>query len=529
MSSNVTSFDPSKMGDDPIYAQLLKDCGITDKKQSENIKTEIPENTSLSEAVIRLSKLSAIEYESAREEEAIKLKCRVSKLDEFVKQAISGNDSELKGRAIELYEPELWPDEVNGAEALTEAANHILKHMVISEADAYSCVLWAAHTHIFHIFDHTPRLLISAPLEECGKSLLMTNINGNFINKPLPVELMTPAPFFRLSEQYKPTFLIDEVDIFVRDNMDLLAAINNGWEPHGGVPRCVGEEQEVRIFSTHCPMAMAGIDIHTKLPKTTISRSVVILLERASLEEIKPKITYDKKIHQKAMRETGRKIARWCNDNKKAIRDWKPVLPDGVINRKAEKWSPLFAIAQVAGTEWGKNAIIALNGQADLSDPSKAEMLLSDMQKVIKPVENIFTGTLINDLSELEDPLWSEYNFKEFMDAKKRINSRQLANLLKKFGLKPKTLSIRGINKKGYLKKDIQKAFSKYLIPPPMSVLSVGTLQSPPDTGCSDSLSVGSKIQPTDRESLISPPDTGCYGPTDKTACRGTKGMKTVI
>jgi putative DNA primase/helicase len=100
----------------------------------------------------------------------------------------------------------------------------------------------AVHTHIYRIFDHTPRLLITAPDAECGKTVLMTHMVGKLVNKPQSVELMKAAPFFRLAEALHPTYLIDEMDVFIKEDSDLLAAVNNGWEPHGGVPRCVGED-----------------------------------------------------------------------------------------------------------------------------------------------------------------------------------------------------------------------------------------------------------------------------------------------
>jgi len=177
----------------------------------------------------------------------------------------------------------------------------------------------------------------------------MVHIVGDLIPKPLVTELMKAAPFFRLAEEAKPSYLIDEMDVFIEQDSDLLAAVNNGWEPHGGVLRCIGDDNEVRKFSTHTPVAMAGIELHKKLPATTVSRSVVVHLERAADDELDEDDVYEARKHRVGIHETGRRLARWCADAKQEIAGRDPTLPPKVRNRLADKWRPLFAIAEVAG------------------------------------------------------------------------------------------------------------------------------------------------------------------------------------
>ncbi|MGV7222964.1 MAG: DUF3631 domain-containing protein [Nitrospinales bacterium] len=417
----------------------------------------------IEQTVIKLSALSPLEYDQVREKEAKEMGVRAGTLDKEVAKARNEDEKSAKGREIHLYEPEPWPNPVDGAAAITEAANHIKRHMIMSPTDADACALWSVHTFLFEVFSHSPRLAITAPAQECGKTVLMSHMVGNMSNKPQPVELMKAAPFFRLAEDYKPTYLIDEADVFIRDDMDLLAAINNGWEPHGGVIRCIGDDNEPRVFSTFCPTAIAGIELQKKLPATTISRSVVINLDRAPPDAINPQNIYDAKLHKKGLLETGRKLARWCKDNEASIKDCKPILPEGVRNRLADKWSPLFAIAEAAGGDWPKRAKNALLSQVDLSEPSKAEQLLTDIKNVLPPTGHIFTEDLIHKLCKLEDSPWKEYNFKEFYAERKKISSRQLANLLKKYRVQPKDVKISGSHKKGYRRDELDAVFGRYL------------------------------------------------------------------
>ena len=366
----------------------------------------------------------------------------------------TGSTNESKsGHEIDLYEPTPWPEAVNGADVLDEAANLLKRHMVMTDADIYACVLWAAHTYLFKLFPHTPRLLITAPDAECGKTLLMTHMVGNLITKPQPVELMSPAPFFRLAEKYQPTFLIDEADIFFRSDSDLPAAINGGFESHGRIPRCVGKDHDVRFFSTHCPVAMAGINIEKKIPSSTLSRCIVISLDRAIGDEIPHDDIYSQASHKNALLAVGKKLARWANDNEDRIAKLKPELPDGVRNRTADKWSPLFSIAQAAGGRWPECVITALSGQADLSEPTKAQILLSDIHDIMKLNfdRKIPTVDLIEQLCRLEDSPWKEYNFKDFDREKRRISTRQLSKLLKLYKISSKSIRIGMTTSKGFV------------------------------------------------------------------------------
>jgi hypothetical protein len=479
-----------------------------------------------SEVLQRLAELSPFEYDKTRQSAAKELGVSLSALDSEVKsRRKESEDTGTKGRAITFYEPDPWPESVNGAQVLDEAANHIFRHMRIKEGDGHACAVWAAHTYMFESFDHTPRLCITAGTEESGKTVLMNHMVGNLVNKPQPVELMKPAPFFRIAEEYHPTFLIDECDVFIREDTELLAAINSGWEPHGGVPRCVGDDNEVRIFSTHTPTAMAGIQLHKKLPPTTIGRSIVIGLERAIDGEIET--IYNKKIHQHGIRETGRKMARFIADNRVDILSCKPVLPDGVRNRLADKWTPLFAIAEIAGGEWPSKMEMALHGQINLSEPTRALLLLEDVKKVMPSDGHIYTATLIEKLCRLEGAQWTDYNFSAWDTEKKKISDRQVSNLLGQYGLKPKTVKIAGTTKKGYHREALENAFKRYIHAPLVPTPPIGVTPSLSllNAGSSPSPSVTPKYPVTDSEPPKPLQDGVGDGVTGKPAVSPKEGM----
>lgn len=460
-----------------------------------------------------LAALSPMDYDKQREVKAKELGVRVGTLDKEVATARGESDTDTKGqgRKVELYQPEPWPEPINGDECLDEARAAIMKYMVMPDEYATATTLWAAHTHIYDCFNHSPRLAVTAPDAECGKTLLM-HLAGALATRPQPVEIMKAAPFFRLAETHKPTFLIDETDVFIKEDSDLLAAINNGWEPHGTVPRCVGEDNEVRLFSTFTPVAMGGIKLHKVLPATTLSRSVVIELQRAQREELKP--PFDNKANIGEFLQIGRKLARWTHDNRARIANAKPSLPAGVYNRRADKWGALFAIAETAGGDWpslAKKALL-LEDKTGETKLSTALQLLADIREVMFPhEEKIATQEMINRLCKLDESPWADYNFRERETERRAIQSRQISNLLKDYKVAPGDIRIGGWNGKGYKQTDILTASNRYLRP----ILSVTPRQTSNGAAFSDSLSATTSNSVADSKALKPCTSAGCHPVTD--------------
>ena len=182
--------------------------------------------------------------------------------------------------------------------------------MAIPKNMANVVALWIVHSHCFEEFTHSARLIITAPEKECGKTVLLSHLVGNLVSKPQHADNVTPAVFFRLAQSHKPTFLIDEVDSWLREDSQLPSALNGGFESHGRVLRCEGDNNEVREFSTFAPTAMAGINLLDKLPPPIISRSIVIELQRSLPGEVVE--NYDQRKHRKKLHTLRQMIADGC-------------------------------------------------------------------------------------------------------------------------------------------------------------------------------------------------------------------------
>jgi hypothetical protein len=69
----------------------------------------------------------------------------------------------LQGGVVNLPEVELWPEAVNGADALIQIAETFTRFVALPAGAADALALWVAHAHAFRAFLCSPRLNINSP------------------------------------------------------------------------------------------------------------------------------------------------------------------------------------------------------------------------------------------------------------------------------------------------------------------------------------------------------------------------------
>jgi putative DNA primase/helicase len=217
---------------------------------------------------------------------------------------------------------------------------------------------------------------------------------------------------------------------------------------------------EAQAFSTWCPMLLAGIG---KLPATVADRALPIELQRKpSAQKVKPLRAAD----GDELRDIGRKAARWIADHLDALRHARPESPTELHDRAADTWSPLFAIADIAGGIWPERARAAAtelsgDGEDAMSD---GVLLLADLRELFvkQPSGFLFTREILAALNADETRPWPEYKHG------KPLTGRQLAALLKPYKVTPRTVRRGAETEKGYKLEWLSGVFASYL--PPRSV-----------------------------------------------------------
>jgi uncharacterized protein DUF3631/VirE-like protein len=404
----------------------------------------------------QLAALSPLEYERCRKTEAERLGCRESVLDGLVSAKRAKKcDSALQGSTVIFPEIELWPEVVNGAHVLNEMAERFRRYIALPPGAADALALWCAHAHVFKSFLCSPRLNISSPEKGCGKTTLRDLI-GVFVPRAVLTENLSVAVLFRLVEAHAPTILADEYDSWIKNNEELRGLLNAGHRRGAAVFRCEGDSNEVRAFDAYSPAVLCGIGA---LPATLHDRSIKVSLQRAKPGELHTR--FDPR-HTECEQELCRKLARWVADNVAQLEAADAALPDGVFNRLADNWRPLFAIAQIAGGDWPQRCATALGeliSREDVEAQGLGVMLLNDLRQMFDEngAKRIFSKDLVQCLCKLTDRPWLEVH------RGKPITERWLAGQLGRFGIHSKTLRIDDDRAKGYETADFKEVFERYI------------------------------------------------------------------
>jgi putative DNA primase/helicase len=257
-------------------------------------------------------------------------------LDEEVRKR---RKNERIGTAEPLRAPEPWSDPVNGEILFNEMARTLSRYVVLPKHAESALVLWIVMAHGFDCFDISPILAIESPERRCGKTTLLSLLQL-LVPKPLTAASLTPATAFRAVEAFRPTLLIDEGDTFLKaNNPELVGILNSGHaRAIAFVLRTVGDNHDVKQFTTWCPKAIALIG---ELPPTLQDRAIVVQMRRKQKNEQVERWRGDR-IGPLLM--LCRKAARWSADNADALRDCDPDVPDQLDDRAADNWRPLIAI-----------------------------------------------------------------------------------------------------------------------------------------------------------------------------------------
>jgi len=413
----------------------------------------------LTEALVGQDELTVAKY---REAAVQALKRKIGAPAKLVDSALAPlrrrGHGALQGETIELVTPEPWPEPVDGAEVLDALEAAVRRYAVLGVHAVVGIALWVVHTHAFDAWWITPRLAVTSPVKRCGKSLIL-DLLEHLVAKALNVANVTAAAVFRGIERYRPTLLIDEADTFLGDKDELRGILNSGHRRNGSVLRAVGEQNEVRAFSTFAPVAIAMIG---RLPDTLADRSIPISMRRKKRDERVERFRADRVGDLQELRS---KAARWALDNWDALRAADPEVPSPLHDRERDNWRPLFAIADAAGGDWptkAREAAVALSSSlADDDEDSDGVVLLGDLRRIFdaegEPV--IFTRLLLLRLCDLEDRPWAEWR------DRKALSGVQLARLLRPFGVKPRQVRIGDKTSKGYERQWFEDAFARYLPP----------------------------------------------------------------
>jgi putative DNA primase/helicase len=335
----------------------------------------------------------------------------------------------------------------DGARLLDEIAGALRDHVVLPEGGADALALFVAHAHAHDAARISPFLVIHSPVSACGKTTLLAALAA-LAPAPLPTSNITAAALYRILHQHKHTLLIDEGDTLPLERRDLRGILNCGhFRDAAVVVRADG------AFSVWCPKVIALIG---DIPETLRDRSIRIGLRRKLAKDNVALLDGPAVARLNAL---GERLARWVGANLQRLTAAAPALPPELVNRAADNWRAMLAIADLAGDGWPQRARrVAVTASAhDLAVGAVA--LLADIRAAFdaSQTDRMATSELIALLSAMEERPWAEWS------RGKPITAYQLAAMLRPWQIGPRTLRFGPATVKGYLLVDFVDAFSRYL------------------------------------------------------------------
>ena len=438
-----------------VEQEALRDADAReDAEPQQTATTDANETETL---LAELAALSPIEYDRRRAKAADQLGVRVPTLDDEMKcrRRPTDGDNGAAGVVILLCDPEPCAEPVDGTGLLTAIREAYRRHLVLPEHADIALALWTVFTWVLDAFMVAPLLAVVSPEKRCGKTTLLHLLHA-LTPRALFASNITAAALFRAVECYRPTLIVDEADTFLRNSDELRGVLNAGHTRRSAVViRTVGDEHEPRTFSVWCAKAIAMIG---RLPDTLEDRSIAVSMKRRAPGEIVARLRLDRLTELESL---GSQAARWAADHIDALRSADPAMPEELHDRAADNWRALLAIADAVGGTWPENARAAARTLSGVVDPTAsarpAIVLLIDVREILdaEKSDHITTEGLLVELGKRDESPWPTWN------RGKAITSRQIANLLRPFGVR--STQVHPENVKGYALKDLSDAFARYL------------------------------------------------------------------
>jgi hypothetical protein len=262
-----------------------------------------------------------------------------------------------------------------------------------SIAALHATTLWAAHTHAVDqdgrmVFDSTPRLAILSDHPASGKSVVLQVLEeltnrGDWVTDPTAWGVVDAIGVDR------ETVLIDEIDMFIGAGgagRKTIETLNSGYRKKAKTVRAAGKK--ISIFG---PVAMAGLGRVFKSAQQLHplrSRTIMYTMAQRSGVTLDPYRSTDDDPYLNVLRDA---CHAWVRSVLGEIEASRPGMPEGITDRDAQIWEPLFIIAEQAGGEWPQRAYDACRSLSQ----GKGENVLTLLpaQRIIGDLKVIFDAT----------------------------------------------------------------------------------------------------------------------------------------
>ncbi|MBI5338035.1 MAG: DUF3631 domain-containing protein [Mycolicibacterium rufum] len=378
-------------------------------------------------------------------------------------------ENEMVDRSDEMLE--MYAEE-DGAQVLDRVASWFGRFIGALDADDLDLLaLWAVHTHLALECYTTPRLLLDSITPGSGKTTVCEHLNRLTCNAVHFASLSSTALLVRILQQGICTLLIDEVDRSLAPDKpgvgELTAVMNSGYKAGATRPVLVpakGGQWAVEKMSTFAPVVLAGNS--PRLPDDTRSRCIrILLMPSTDIEDSDWEYIEDdaRRLHDN--------ISAWADTVRNTVKEMTVDLPENCTGRAREKWRPLKRVAVAADGHWPATTDRLIRrgldeDRADLMDGLRSEPPAMILMRDLYAIWNMYwadkpfvaTKDLVNQLILHNPQEWGllSYYGKPLTDTR---FGRMVAQ-----ATKVRSARVRGDGPRGYVKADLDRAWSRLKI-----------------------------------------------------------------
>jgi hypothetical protein len=334
-------------------------------------------------------------------------------------------------------------------------------HVAMGPHDYVAATLWAAHAHVYDRFDITPRLALTSPVRECGKTTVL-EVMSRLVPRAALFDNATAAAIYDETDKHS-TLLLDEADnLELSAKAALRAVLNAGHRKGHPIKR--GKGKQAREYNTYAPVVLSSIGFLT-LP--LMSRSVTIHLVRHD---------GSRKLRRFIWGQTGdldlayQHLRLWAHNPELKLNP-DPEMPAELRGRVNDNWRVLISVADSFGEAWGalarKAAVAFIEGYSE----DIVVILLRDIREVFDAsgTDRLTTKGIVEALHAMEEGGWDAWRGADGDLRPHKITQAELSHLLRtRFRVKSRSVWPPGPrtpdhkSRKGFWRVDLEPLWAAY-------------------------------------------------------------------
>ncbi|HSY43093.1 MAG TPA: DUF3631 domain-containing protein [Candidatus Acidoferrum sp.] len=360
------------------------------------------------------------------------------------------------------------PAPVNISDLLAGIEGVITRHVILNDHAAAALAVWVLHTYVFERRDTVAYVAIESPEKRCGKTTLLS-VLAAMACKPLIASNITVGALFRSVHTCSPTLFIDEADTFMAGNGTMRGIINSGntrrtayvlrlsksssssnfLQPStSNIQPVEPADTGLKKYSCWCPKVIAMIG---QVPDTIADRSIVVKMARKLTTETCAPLSQLDTADIKA------KCARFGLDMAPLIGEAGKIRGEGLNDRAADTFDPLFVIARLAGEAWEQKLQAAAAALSSTADENSGTALILDIVSLFGETgsEKMFSRDIVT--------LLRNSGLKSETLKYSSINEYHISKILRQYGIRPINIRIGSQVHRGYVAADFTAAVIRYV------------------------------------------------------------------